>query len=79
MLSLELGESRIPELLLRRKKTQASLARRLGVSPQFISQVIKKERTLSLTQAINAAHFLECRVEDLYHIHVVKNPDIRPE
>jgi len=67
-LTLRLGESRIPLLCRHRGITQAELARRLGVSRQFIHKVIKRERNFSLEQAINAASILDCLVEELHII-----------
>jgi len=64
--SLRLGESRIPSLCRRAGISQAELARRLGVPRQTIYKVNKRERDLTLEQAINVAYILNCQVEDLH-------------
>lgn len=66
--NIKLGGSRLPELLSKRNMTQAEFARRLGTSRQFVNKVIKKEKTLSLEQAFNAASILQCSVNDLYNL-----------
>lgn len=66
MLPLELGESRLPLLLNKAKLSQVEFAELLGVTPSFISQVIKGKRTLSLLQAFRAAYILKCSIDDLY-------------
>lgn len=72
MASLLLGESRLPQLLKRANNmSQSEFARRLGVSRQFITKVIKKERKFSLEQALLAAHILDCDVNELYHYSIV--------
>ena len=64
--SLRLGESRLPELCKRKKISQAELARRLGVSRQFIYKVRKRLKDFSFEQAANAAFILDCQIEDLH-------------
>lgn len=65
---LRLGASRIPELCKRAGISQAELARHIGVPRQTIYKVSRGMRELSLTQAINVADRLNCRVEDLHNI-----------
>ncbi|RUS42257.1 helix-turn-helix transcriptional regulator [Cohnella sp. AR92] len=68
--SLHLGESRVPELCRKRGITQAELARRLGVTRQFIYKVNQRLANFSFEQAINAAYILDCRAEDLHVIEI---------
>jgi DNA-binding XRE family transcriptional regulator len=66
-LTLQLGDSRLPELCERAKISQAELARQLGVSRQFIYKVNKREKNFTLAQGIQASIILKCGVRDLHH------------
>lgn len=66
--TLQLGESRLPQLCVRAGIKQAELARRLGVPRQFIYQVNRRERNLTLAQGIHAAIILNCEVTDLHDL-----------
>ncbi|WP_459980196.1 helix-turn-helix transcriptional regulator [Paenibacillus sp. YK5] len=46
--------------------SQAELARRLGVSDSYISQIISGKTTFSLIKAKETADILGCYVDDLY-------------
>lgn len=75
--SLLLGESRLPQLLKRANNMrQAEFARRLGVSRQYVTKIITKERVLSYERALLASYILDCQVEELYHHQYVAE---RPE
>jgi transcriptional regulator with XRE-family HTH domain len=74
-MALRIGRSRLPELL--GDMTQAELARRMGVSRSYISQIISGNQTFSLVKAKEAADILNCYVEDLYEWIYVKGK--RPE
>ncbi|GCL71750.1 XRE family transcriptional regulator [Paenibacillus naphthalenovorans] len=65
-MALQFGRSRLPELLRARNMSQAELARRIGVSRSYISQIISGKETFSLIKAKEAAIVLECYVDDLY-------------
>lgn len=69
--SLRLGESRLPSLLRKADMTQAEFARRLGVSRQYITKIIKRERTFTLEQGIHAGFILNCDTNDLYVIEFI--------
>ncbi len=62
-MALRVGRSRLPELL--GNMSQAELARRLGVSDSYISQIISGKTTFSLIKAKETATYL-CYVDDLY-------------
>lgn len=54
------------ELLIRKKyKTQSAFAEAVGVSRQYISQIIKGERTPSLPRIVEFAQALDVSVDEL--------------
>ena len=65
-MALQIGRSRLPELLATKRMTQAEFSRRLGVSQAFISQLIAGERHFSYPMAANAARILGCLMEELH-------------
>lgn len=65
-MALSFGRSRLPELLAKRKMSQAEFARRLNVSEGFVSQIISGTSKLSLLKAKVAADILKCHIDDLY-------------
>jgi transcriptional regulator with XRE-family HTH domain len=69
-MALDFGRSRLPELL--GDMSQAELARRLGVTRQYISQIISGKDTFSLIKAKECADILGCYVDDLYEWVVIK-------
>lgn len=69
-MALDFGRSRLPELL--GDMTQAELARRLGVTRQYISQIISGKNTFSLLMAKECADILGVYVDDLYEWIVVR-------
>lgn len=72
MASLVLGKSLLPERLIEASLNQAELARKLGVSRQFIGKVIAGKRNFSFEMALNAAHILNCEPKDLHQIIYIK-------
>jgi transcriptional regulator with XRE-family HTH domain len=66
-LTLQLGDSRLPELCKRAKISQAALARQLGVSRQFIYKVKMREKNFTLAQGIHASIILKCDIRHLHH------------
>ncbi|WP_442951594.1 helix-turn-helix transcriptional regulator [Paenibacillus sp. GYB004] len=70
-MALHIGRSRLPELLVAKKWTQADFARRLGISQGFLSQVISGKRHFSYPIAANAAWLLDCPMEELHEIKVI--------
>lgn len=65
-MALLVGRSRLPELIDKKKWTQAEFARRLDVSEGFLSQVISGKRFFSYPVAANAAYLLNCSMDDLH-------------
>jgi len=61
-----IGRSRLPELLASRKLSQAELARRLGLSTSFISQIVTGKAFFSYETAKAAARILGCSMEELH-------------
>lgn len=66
MADLRIGRSRLPDLLDKKRMTQADFARRMNISEAFVSQIIKGESKFSLLKAKQAADILGCYIEDLY-------------
>lgn len=60
------GKSRLPELLKKRRMSQAEFSRRLDVSEAYVTQIIKGKMRFSLIKAKSAANILKCSIEDLY-------------
>ncbi|MCM3208478.1 helix-turn-helix transcriptional regulator [Paenibacillus illinoisensis] len=56
----------MPELLRRNKLSQSSLAKRLGTSEAFVSQIISGKKHFSYLMALKASLILNCQMEDLY-------------
>lgn len=61
-----LGDCLLLDRLEEKGITQAEFARHMKCTRSYVSQLISGESKMSLTFAINAAHFLNCRVTDLY-------------
>lgn len=61
-----LGECLLPDRLEEKGISQADFARHMKCSRSFVTQVITGQARMSLEFAINAAHYLNCRVTDLY-------------
>lgn len=61
-----LGECLLLDRLKEKGVTQAEFARHMKCSRSFVTQVIQGDSFMSLEFAINAAHYLNCRVTDLY-------------
>ncbi|WP_213524594.1 helix-turn-helix transcriptional regulator [Paenibacillus sp. J31TS4] len=55
----------MPEWFSRTNKKQVDLARHLGVSESFISQVINGKAKMSVEKMKMSADFLGCHMEDL--------------
>lgn len=73
--SLQLGESRLPELCRRAGINQSELARRMGISRQFISKVKNREKNFTLAQGIHAAMILNCEPADLHDLIWVRSAE----
>jgi transcriptional regulator with XRE-family HTH domain len=52
----------------RAKMSQKVFAKRMHVTQPYVSRIEKNEKPMSYTFALNAAHILDCRMEDLYVI-----------
>lgn len=63
-----IGRSRLPELLDAKRMKQTDLARILGVTDAFISQIISGKRYFSYPLSIHAADILGCLAEELHDI-----------
>lgn len=70
-MALRLGRSLLQRRLKESGLTQREFADRLGVWESVVSMWISRERTMSLERAINTAHILGCKVEDLQEIEEV--------
>jgi DNA-binding XRE family transcriptional regulator len=58
---------RIPELLERIDKNQQWLADMLGVSKQYVSNVINmRYKDIGYSRAMTFAYYLRCQMEDLF-------------
>jgi transcriptional regulator with XRE-family HTH domain len=69
-MALLVGRSRLPELLAKKRMSQAELARRLEVSEALISRIINGDgkHHFSYEKALNAAFILGCLAEELHEI-----------
>jgi transcriptional regulator with XRE-family HTH domain len=65
-MAFRLGECLLLDRLEEKGITQAEFARHMNCSRSYVSQLISGKAKMSLEFAINAAHFLNCRVTDLY-------------
>lgn len=77
-MTLQLGECLLLERLKERGLSQAEFARRMGITRQYVNKLIRRERTMSMEFAINAAHVLgipieEFRITYFYRIKVVRS------
>lgn len=64
-----LGDCHLLDLIENKNITQADFARYMGCSRSYVNQLYKGKATMSLEFAINAAHFLNCSVNDFYTLH----------
>lgn len=62
----QVGRSRIPELLEKKRMSQAEFARRLGVTESYVSKIISLKSKFRITTAKDAAGILGCYIDDLY-------------
>ncbi|WP_169718305.1 helix-turn-helix transcriptional regulator [Paenibacillus massiliensis] len=60
------GRSRLPYLLDQKRIKRVDLAIHLGVTPAFITMIIKGERYFSYPLAAKAAHYFNCSMEELH-------------
>ncbi|WP_127506192.1 helix-turn-helix transcriptional regulator [Paenibacillus humicus] len=61
-----LGECLLLSRLKEAGLTRSEFARKMEVTPAYITGLIKGKETMSLEFAINSADILDCRVTDLY-------------
>jgi len=64
--SYKVGRCRIPELCKKNGITQAELARRIGVTPQSITDYVSLRNLPNVERAKNIASYLHCDIEELY-------------
>ncbi|WP_307802549.1 helix-turn-helix transcriptional regulator [Bacillus sp. XF8] len=64
--SFKVGRCRIPELCKKNGITQADLARKLGVTPQSITDYVSLRNLPNVERARNIATKLHCDIEELY-------------
>jgi transcriptional regulator with XRE-family HTH domain len=64
-MALRIGRSRLPELLKKKRMSQAEFSRRIDVTEGFVSQVIKGEAQFSLLTGKRAANLFGCYIDDL--------------
>jgi transcriptional regulator with XRE-family HTH domain len=55
--------------------SNAEFAKRLGVSASMVTMLANGERKFSYIRARNAAFILDCLMEELYEVELVKNSD----
>jgi transcriptional regulator with XRE-family HTH domain len=65
-LQINIGRSRLPELLAAKRMSQAEFSRKLDVSESFITQVIGGKSYFSYLMARKASKTLGCTMEDLH-------------
>ncbi|WP_445323770.1 helix-turn-helix domain-containing protein [Paenibacillus sp. FSL R5-0407] len=65
-MSYVLGECLLLDRLREKGVSRAEFARALKCTRAYVTQLINGDAHMSLTFAINAAHYLGCRVTDLY-------------
>lgn len=65
-MAFSLGECLLQDQLEKKGVTPAEFARHMKCSRSFVSQLISGDANMSLTFAINATHYLECTINDLY-------------
>lgn len=65
-MALQFGRTRLPELLEKRRMSQAEFARRLDVSEAYASQLASGRRKFTFIMAMRAAVILQCTPMDLY-------------
>jgi transcriptional regulator with XRE-family HTH domain len=70
-MALRIGRSLLRFRIKEAGLTQRDFAKSLGVGESFVSMVISGEREFSHERAVNAAHILGCRVEQLNEWHEV--------
>ncbi|WP_442951558.1 helix-turn-helix transcriptional regulator [Paenibacillus sp. GYB004] len=73
MPEVRMGRSKVPELLIKRGKTQVELAEFLGVSEGFVSQVCRGKSNLSPLTMKKAAYYLGVRMDDLNDWFLIKD------
>lgn len=61
-----LGECLLLDHIKKNGLTRAAFAKHMGCSRSYVTQLINGKANMSLEFAINTAHFLNCRVTDLY-------------
>jgi hypothetical protein len=73
MVSVEIVRCRIPELLIRIRKSQSWLGEVTGYGKQRISDYVnvRDREVMSLRTALVIAHFLKCHVNELYEYRVM--------
>ncbi|OMF54658.1 hypothetical protein BK138_15985 [Paenibacillus rhizosphaerae] len=69
----KLGKCLLLSLINRKGWTQAEFARRMGVTRQFVNDLISGKAKMSFEFAINAAHLLDCSTSDLYELKIERN------
>lgn len=69
-MAFRLGECLLQDRLDNREMTKAEFARRMGVTRQYVGNLLIKDRrkraVMSLEFATNAAIVLECQMSDFY-------------
>jgi transcriptional regulator with XRE-family HTH domain len=66
-MALRFGRSRLPDLLEKRRMSQAEFARKLDVDEAYVTQIIKGKLRFGLLKAKQAAMILKCKkIDDLY-------------
>jgi transcriptional regulator with XRE-family HTH domain len=65
-LQLPVRRSRIPELLRRKKLKQVDLAKHLGVTEGYVSQLINLLTVPNVDTLRKIAQYLDCVMDDLY-------------
>lgn len=65
-MALQFGRSRLPELLDRKRMSQAEFARKMEISDAFVSKIISGHSKLSLLSSKKASDILGCTINELY-------------
>lgn len=67
-MAFSLGECLLRYQLKRNNMKPAEFARRMGVSRQYVNDLMKGETTMSLIFSINAGYILNCEPTDFYRL-----------
>jgi transcriptional regulator with XRE-family HTH domain len=74
-LAFVISECLLLDLLKKKNMSQAEFARKLGVSRQFVHDLIILKKFMSYEFAVNASFILDCEMHSLYKTTFVKQQE----